>query len=73
MTPRGVRVAFCSIGGKVGAYFKHEYAHDCFCSLGTDSKMSREAQEARFQYDNKILEFINDAIDEKIAREREIK
>ncbi len=62
MTPREVRVEFCSLGGKVGAYFKHQYAHDCFCNL-------EQADEAHFQYESTILKFINDAVDEKITRD----
>lgn len=48
----------CVLCTKVGEseHFDNKYAHDCFCG-------EKEA----FQFDRKILDFITDAIDEKLG------
>lgn len=51
--------ALCMIASKVGAHFDHEHAHDCFC---------RGGQVPAFQFSRAIIDFINEAVDERIAR-----
>jgi hypothetical protein len=49
----------CAINGTVGRYFGSQYAYDCLCS---------EANHG-FQFEEKVLEFIRDAVNEKIERD----
>ena len=57
--------AYCELGGRVGRYLKHQFAYDCFCVKGGESPSA----ELHFQYEQEIIQFISDAIDEKMARE----
>lgn len=56
---------FCEIASYVGmAKFKHKIPHDCFCR---DSNSDQE----NFQFDEEVLEFIADAVNEKLKGEGE--
>ena len=54
MTKQEVIERFCQLSATVGNHLHNEYAHDCFChkSLSGD-----------FQFNAKIIEFIENAVD----------
>ena len=57
-----VIAAFCHLATRVGNdVFKNEFAHDCFCGQNFLANHN-------FQFDEKIINFISEAIDEKIAK-----
>ena len=56
---------FCSLQGEVAAHQKWEHAADCFCGV---SKCPPQG----YQNEGRALEFIKQAVAEKIAREREV-
>lgn len=60
-----VVVGLCQTVRRVGEHFENRYAHDCFCeqSLQRDTILG-------FQFDDQVMKFIRDAVDEKIAREK---
>jgi hypothetical protein len=50
---------FCELATLVGDNVYHnKYAHDCFCNL----------TRADFQFDPQVMQFIKDAVKEKMAR-----
>jgi hypothetical protein len=49
----------CAIVTEVGAHFEHEFSHDCFC----------ENRYTHTVVDKAILDFIRDAVREKIERQ----
>ena len=53
----------CSICYKVGGYFNYQYASDCICISRYVTRPSN------FQFEREILDFIQDAVDEKIERD----
>lgn len=60
MTKNEVIAKLCELCTKVGnEHFKHEISYDCFC----DENMTS------FQFDEKIIEFIETAVEEKINEE----
>lgn len=59
MNKQEVILYFCTLATKVGDHFKNELAHDCFCKLSLNTN---------FQFDVKILDFIEKTIEEKIER-----
>jgi hypothetical protein len=54
----------CALVTKVGAHFGHKYAHDCFCGQG----LTYHGVVA-FRLDDEIVEFIENAVSEKIMME----
>jgi hypothetical protein len=54
---------FCKISETVGHHFKSQHAYDCFCP-------SNIKQSSSYQYDDIVLDFIRDAVSEKIKREQ---
>lgn len=55
--------AYCKIASDVGRYFNSEYAYDCFCSDHI-VKMGY-----RFAHSEKVIQFVKEAIAEKIERD----
>ena len=57
MTKQEVRIRFCNLSKKVGNdIFNNRIPHDCFCDDGTPLVKN-------FQFDEKILEFIETAVE----------
>jgi len=54
----------CQITSNVGRYFESRYASDCFCVRRKVFKIGMT-----FQFDDNVLDFIRNAVNEKIARE----
>ena len=55
---------FCELASTVGEVkFRHKIPHDCFCK---DSHCSFGS----FQFDEEVLQFIKDAVNEKMNKER---
>lgn len=54
---------FCDLSRKVGRHFKYKYGHDCFCEESKPSMLT-------YTYELPILKFIQEAVAEKIAREK---
>lgn len=55
---------FCELASTVGEVkFEHKIPHDCFCK---DSCYSF----GDFQFDEEVLKFIKDAVDEKLNKEK---
>ena len=48
----------CEISSQVGDHFKNQLPADCFCN-----------EDSHFQFDEKILNFIREAVQEKITKE----
>ena len=57
----------CEQANKVGQYFNHQYAHDCFCIV--PHGMTSVEYNKHFQFEDKILDFIKVAIHEKMERD----
>lgn len=54
----------CELASKVGEVrFKHKIPHDCFCE---DNNPTQE----NFQFDEEVLEFITDAVNEKLKGDK---
>lgn len=54
--------ALCILADKVGEHkFNHTVASDCFCENGDP--------EEYFRFDEEVLQFIKDAVDEKLNKE----
>jgi hypothetical protein len=58
---------FCELTATVGSHFNHRYAYDCFC----EDSLPRRSRDVRFNLtqDQKIRDYIADAVREKIARD----
>ena len=55
--------ALCVLADKVGEQrFNHTVASDCFCENG--------GPDESFRFDKEVLQFIKDAVDEKLNREK---
>jgi hypothetical protein len=54
---------YCKISETVGHHFKNQWAYDCFCPANIK-------QSSSYQYDDMVLDFIRDAVSEKIKREQ---
>lgn len=56
--------ALCVLADKVGEHkFKHTVASDCFCQkVGPPDEL--------FRFDEEVLQFIKDAVDEKLNKEK---
>jgi hypothetical protein len=68
MTKLEVITGLCRLSTIVGVHLKSEYAHDCFCQ---HSVQNIELQNPPYyQFDEKIIDFIQDAIKEKICRSK---
>jgi len=58
MTKKEVIERFCALAGKVGiAAFDNTKASDCFCD-----------ERNLFQFDDEVIEFIEAAVEEKLAK-----
>lgn len=67
MNKKEVIESFCELATKVGEeVFNHQFAHDCFCGA---SPMVTSLH--TFQFEKPVLDFIVDAVNEKIAKESE--
>lgn len=58
--------SFCALSSEVGDHLKNQFACDCFCGL---NKMS----DKNFQFQKEVLDFICQAVKEKISRDSEEK
>lgn len=54
---------FCKIGTMAQEVFEYKEASDCFC-MDSDPSMRRF-----FRYSTRVIEFVREAVEEKIARE----
>jgi len=55
--------ALCELADKVGEHiFNHTVASDCFCENGGPDEL--------FRFDEEVLQFIKDAVDEKLNKEK---
>lgn len=53
----------CELASTVGAIkFNHNIPHDCFCTLA-------EGNFSSFQFDQAIIDYIKEAVDEKLYNE----
>lgn len=57
---------FCDLASDVGRHvYNSQYAHDCFCGSSFMQFISGE-----FRFDTEIMEFVEAAVYEKIARSK---
>lgn len=61
MTKQEVIESLCRITADVGEHFRSEYATDCFCEQGR--------QYVPFQFEQKTIDFIEEAVREKMERD----
>lgn len=62
MTRNEVVKRFCELSSKVGAqHFHHDFSYDCFCEDST-------AHPALFSFDEAVMKFVEDAVNEKMAK-----
>lgn len=55
---------FCKLASKVGEVkFKHKIPHDCFCK-------EKCYNQNYFQFDEEVLEFIEDAVNDKLEESK---
>lgn len=65
MNKKEVIEKFCELATKVGAeVFNHHFAHDCFCGA-----VPMVTSLHTFQFETPVLDFIVEAVNEKIERE----
>jgi hypothetical protein len=68
LTKQQVIERFCALGWEVmNLHFKFERAADCFCGSKRDYLMQRKDDD--FRYDEKVIEFIERAVSEKLDRD----
>lgn len=61
MTKYDVKQFFCKLSYIVMEHFNFNVSADCFCGKN---------ETLNYNFDKKVLEFIQDAVNEKIAREK---
>lgn len=62
MKRQDVLEALCSLASRINCdVFDYKYASDCFCDL---------EKSAHYSFDEKIIDFIEQAVNEKIRKER---
>jgi len=67
MTRQEVLSKLCEITSEVGREVYHsQYAHDCFCGA---SKFADKGI-FKFLFESQVLDYIRDAVNEKMERER---
>ncbi len=66
MTKSEIITKFCELSANVGKQLQHQHAHDCFCE---HANLRPDSPYVSFQFEEAVLKFIEDAVNEKIAKE----